>query len=77
MEFVFLGLGWFFSGRPFIGTLMFTLGAFYLTIVYGVIALLGDAAFLPSALVYVGLLIFSAVSSYNTYMRDATAGLAR
>lgn len=77
MEFVFLGLGWFFSGRPFIGTLMFTLGAFYLTIVYGVIALLGDSAFLPSALVYVGLLIFSGLSSYNTYMRDANAGLAR
>ena len=37
---------------------MFTLGAFYLTIVYGVIALLGDSAFVPSALVYVGLLNF-------------------
>lgn len=77
LEFVFLGLGWFFSARPFIGTLMFTLGAFYLTIVYVVIALVGDSAFLPSALVYVGLLIFSALSSYNTYMRDASEGLAR
>jgi cytochrome c oxidase cbb3-type subunit 1 len=76
LEIVFLGLGWFFSGRPFIGTLMFTLGAFYLTIVYGVVALLGDAAFLPSALVYAALLIFSAFSSYSTYMRDANAHLA-
>lgn len=77
LEFVFLGLGWFFSGRPFIGTLMFTLGAFYLTIVYGVIAIAGNGGpFLAAGLVYLALLVFSAIWSYTTYMRDATERLA-
>jgi hypothetical protein len=76
-EFVFLGLGWFFSGRPFIGTLMFTLGAFYLTIVYGIFALAGNLGpFLGVLIFYLAMLLFSALWSYTTYMHDATERLA-
>jgi cytochrome c oxidase cbb3-type subunit 1 len=71
MEFIFLGLGWFFSGRPFIGILMFSLGAIYLTVVYVVIATAGNGGPFPYLLAaYVSMLLLSAIGCYSSYMRD-------
>ncbi|MEO8286436.1 MAG: cbb3-type cytochrome c oxidase subunit I [Chloroflexota bacterium] len=75
LEACFLGLGWFFSGRPFIGIMMFSLGTIYLTIVYVVVAIAGNSGpFLTLLAIYVGLLILSGFACYRTYVRDSRLG---
>jgi hypothetical protein len=69
MECIFPGLGWFFSGRPFIGTMMFSLGTIYLTIVYVVIAIAGNAGpFLTLGILYLAIILLSGAASYRTYL---------
>lgn len=74
MELVFLGIGWFFSGRPFIGILMFSLGAIYLTVVYVVIAIAGVGAFPVLGAIYIAMLLLSGLGCYRSYVRDAALG---
>ena len=71
IEIVFLGLGWFFTGRPFIGIMLASLGALYLTIVYVVVGIAGNSDPLGAMLMlYVATLIISSVACYRTYRRD-------
>jgi hypothetical protein len=66
---VFPGLGWFFSGRPFIGIMMFSIGTIYLTVVYVVVALAGNTGpFLALVLVYVAMVLVSGMACYRTYL---------
>lgn len=68
MECIFPGLGWFFSGRPFMGILMFSLGTAYLTIVYVVVAFAGNAGpFLTLIIIYLVIILSSALACYRTY----------
>lgn len=80
MECIFPGLGWFFSGRPFIGILMFSLGTIFLTVVYVVIAIAGNGGpFLALALTYLAIILCSGFACYRTYMtslRDETLQVA-
>ncbi|MGA7732818.1 MAG: cbb3-type cytochrome c oxidase subunit I [Chloroflexia bacterium] len=77
LECVFPGLGWFFSGRPFIGIMMFSLGTIYLTIVYVVVAIAGNTGpFLALVLVYLAMVLASGATCYRTYvssLRDEAA----
>jgi cbb3-type cytochrome oxidase subunit 1 len=76
LEFVFLGLGWFFSGRPFIGILMFSLGTVYLTIVYVVLAVASNSSPFPYLLaIYAAMTLLSAVGCYRSYVRDVRTGI--
>ncbi len=69
LECVFLGLGWFYSGRPFIGIMMFSIGTIYLTIVYVVIAIAGNGGpFLSLGLIYLSMVLASAITCYRTYL---------
>jgi hypothetical protein len=69
LEVVFPGLGWFFSGRPFIGIMMFSIGTIYLTVVYVVVALAGNTGpFLALVLVYVAMVLVSGMACYRTYL---------
>ena len=71
MEALFLGLGWFFSGRPFIGILMFSLGTGYLTVVYVVLAVAGNSGPFPVLLaIYAAMIILSGTGCYRSYVRD-------
>ena len=71
LEMLFLGLGWFYSGRPFIGILMFSLGTGYVSIAFVVLAIAENTGPVPVLLaVYVSLLLLSAWGVYRTYMRD-------
>lgn len=80
MECIFPGLGWFFSGRPFIGILMFSLGTLYLTIVYVVVAIAGNSGPLLTLLfIYILIALASGAASYRTYvssMKDDAAQTA-
>ncbi|MDQ5824990.1 MAG: cbb3-type cytochrome c oxidase subunit I [Chloroflexota bacterium] len=68
----FLGLGWFYSGRPFIGVMLMSGWVGFLTIIYVVLAILEDAALLGALLLpYVVCAILSAIGCYRSYMRDA------
>ncbi|MEO5952431.1 MAG: hypothetical protein ABIQ44_08220, partial [Chloroflexia bacterium] len=69
MECIFPGLGWFFSGRPFIGTMLFSIGTIFLTVVYVVIAIAGNGGpFLTLGLIYLAIILSSAASCYRTYI---------
>jgi cytochrome c oxidase cbb3-type subunit 1 len=71
LELIFLGLGWFFSGRPFMGILMFSLGTGYVSIAFVVLAIAENTAPAPYLLaIYAVLLLLSAGAVYRTYMRD-------
>lgn len=79
--FGFLGLGWIYSGRPFIGIM--ALGSWaggFWTFTYVVFAVAGGAGLLPVLLVpYFMTPVLSAVGCYRSYMRDVRlreAGLA-
>jgi hypothetical protein len=75
LEVAFLGLGWFFSGRPFIGILMFSLGTIYLTVVYVVVAVAGNTGPFPYLLaIYVSMIVLSGLSCYRSYLRDTRLG---
>lgn len=67
----FLGLGWFFSGRPFIGVILMSGWVGFLTVIYVVVAIAEDASMLPGLMLayYIGAL-FSAIACYRSYMRD-------
>ena len=69
MECIFPGLGWFFSGRPFMGTMMFSLGTIFLTVVYVVIAFAGNGGpFLTLGIIYLAIIFLSATFCYRTYV---------
>jgi hypothetical protein len=68
----FLGLGWFYSGRPFIGVMLMSGWVGFLTIIYVVLAILEDGSLIMALLLpYVGFAILSAIGCYRSYMRDA------
>jgi hypothetical protein len=72
-EIVFLGLGWFFTGRPFIGIMLASLGALYLTIVYVVVGIAGNSdPLMGMLLAYLGSLLVSSLACYRTYRRDVS-----
>jgi hypothetical protein len=69
LECIFPGLGWFFSGRPFIGIMMFSLGTVYLTIVYVVVAIAANTGpALALLLVYLAMVLVSGAMCYRTYL---------
>lgn len=68
----FLGLGWFYSGRPFIGVMLMSGWVGFLTIIYVVLAIMEDAGLLSALLVpYALCAILSAIGCYRSYMREA------
>ncbi|MEA2574640.1 MAG: hypothetical protein QOH93_1938, partial [Chloroflexia bacterium] len=68
----FLGLGWFYSGRPFIGVMLMSGWVGFLTIIYVVLAIVGNASLLATLMVpYFAFAIMSAIGCYRSYMRDA------
>ncbi|HEY0071164.1 MAG TPA: cbb3-type cytochrome c oxidase subunit I [Chloroflexia bacterium] len=68
----FLGLGWFYSGRPFIGVMLMSGWVGFLTIIYVVLAILEDATLLATLLLpYFVCAILSAIGCYRSYMREA------
>jgi hypothetical protein len=72
LECVFPGLGWFFSGRPFIGIIMFSLGTAYLTLVYIVIAVAASGGPFPVlAGLYIATVLSSSVLCYRSYLSDS------
>jgi hypothetical protein len=75
LEIAFLGLGWFFSGRPFMGILMFSLGTVYLTVVYVVLAVASNTGPFPYLLaIYVTMIVLSGLGCYRSYLRDTRLG---
>lgn len=71
----FLGLGWFYSGRPFIGVTLISGWVGLLTAVYVVVAIAEDASMLPALLLAYYLSAWvSAVGCYRSYMRDVREG---
>ena len=73
-----MGVGWLYSGRPFIGMMLMGGWISLLTIAYVILAIAGGAALLPFLLViFFGLAVFSGVSCYRTYLRDARQSLMR
>jgi cytochrome c oxidase cbb3-type subunit 1 len=73
----FMGMGWFFSGRPFIGVMMLGswAGGFW-TFAYVVFAVSGGASLLPVLLVpYFVLPVLSGLTAYRTYLRDIRRAL--
>jgi cytochrome c oxidase cbb3-type subunit 1 len=74
----FLGMGWLFSGRPFIGIMLLGswAGGFW-TFVYVVLAAAGGDSLLPVLLVpYFTLPVLSGISAYRTYIQQARRHLA-
>jgi hypothetical protein len=75
MEVIFLGLGWFFSGRPFVGIMMFSLGAIYLTVAYVVVAIAGNSGPFPYLIAaYAAMIVLSGLGCYRSYMSDSRLG---
>lgn len=67
-----MGLGWFYTGRPFIGIMLMSGWVGFLTILYLVVAIMGNASLLFALLVpYFVLAILSGLGCYRSYMRDA------
>lgn len=72
----FMGIGWLYSGRPFIGIMLLGGWISLLTIAYVILAIAGGAALLPYLLViFLALTLFSAVTCYRSYLRDARLSL--
>ena len=67
----FMGVGWLYSGRPFIGIML--LGGWiagFLTFMYVVLAVAGGASALPYLLaLFYTFTILSGVTCYRSYMR--------
>lgn len=73
----FLGFGWFISGRPFIAVMLMSGWVSFLTILYVVIAILGNAnLFVLLMLPYFVIAVLSGIGCYRSYMRDARTTLA-
>lgn len=76
--FGFMGMGWVFSGRPFVGIMLLGswAGGFW-TFAYVVLAVAGGAGLLPVLLVpYFAIPVLSAIGCYRSYMRDVRLHLA-
>lgn len=72
----FLGLGWFYSGRPFIGVMLMGGWVGFLTIVYVVLAILEDSSLLAALLLpYLLCAMLSAVGCYRSYRRGVREDL--
>lgn len=68
----FMGLGWFYSGRPFIGVMLMSGWVGFLTIIYVVLAIVEDASLLAALLFpYIICALLSAAGCYRSYMREA------
>ncbi len=77
LELLFVGIGWFFSGRPFVGLMALSGAVGYTSVAYVVIAIAGNSAFLPFLIgMYYVAALFSALGCYRSYMRDARLHLA-
>jgi heme/copper-type cytochrome/quinol oxidase subunit 1 len=74
----FMGMGWIFSGRPFIGIMLLgSWGGGFWTFVYVVLAVAGGASLLPFLLIpYFALPVLSGLLAYRTYLAHARAHLA-
>jgi cbb3-type cytochrome oxidase subunit 1 len=74
----FMGVGWLYSGRPFIGIML--LGGWiagFLTFMFVVLAIAGGAAALPYLLMlYYAFTILSGVVCYRSYLREARLHIA-
>jgi cytochrome c oxidase cbb3-type subunit 1 len=74
----FMGVGWLYSGRPFIGIML--LGGWiagFLTFMYVVLAVAGGASALPFLLaLYYAFTIFSGVACYRSYLRETRQQIA-
>lgn len=67
-----MGLGWFYSGRPFIGVMLMSGWVGFLTILYVVLAIIGNASLLFVMLIpYFMVAVLSGLGCYRSYMRDA------
>ncbi|MFL5733206.1 MAG: cbb3-type cytochrome c oxidase subunit I [Chloroflexia bacterium] len=73
-----MGIGWLYSGRPFIGIMLLGAWISLLTIAYVILAIAGGATLLPALLgIFICLTLLSSISCYRSYVRDARAHLAR
>ncbi len=75
----FMGMGWIFSGRPFVGIMLLgSWGGGFWTFVYVVLAVAGGAGLLPVLLVpYFVLPVLSGLLAYRSYMQNAKEHLAQ
>jgi hypothetical protein len=75
----FMGMGWIYSGRPFVGIMMLgSWGGGFWTFVYVVLAVAGGDQLLPVLLIpYFTLPVLSGIGCYRSYMRDTRQYLAR
>ena len=72
-----MGIGWLFSGRPFIGIML--LGGWisgFLTFMYVVSAIAGGTIIPYFAVIFYTFTLISGFNCYRSYMRDARARLA-
>lgn len=74
----FMGMGWLYSGRPFVGIMLLgSWGGGFWTFVYVVLAVAGGASLIPVLLVpWFGLPVLSGIGCYRSYIRDARHRLA-
>jgi len=75
----FMGIGWLYSGRPFVGIMLLGGWISLLTIAYVILAIAGAgaSALLPVLLViFLCLTFLSAIGCYRSYLRDARTHLA-
>ncbi len=71
LEMVFIGIGWVFSGRPFVGVMVMAAGVSFTTVVYVILAIAGgDALLVPLLMSYYAIAIVSSINCYRSYMRD-------
>jgi hypothetical protein len=72
-----MGIGWLYSGRPFIGIMLLGGWISLLTIAYVILAIAGGAGLLPLLLVvFLCLTVLSSFGCYRSYLRDAYMHLA-
>ena len=73
----FPGLGWFYSGRPFIGIMLLgAWGGMFWTFTYVVLASGGSGLLTALLIVYFALGTLSGIGCYRSYLRDARLHLA-
>ena len=73
----FMGVGWLYSGRPFIGIMLLGAWISLLTIAYVILAIAGSAGLLPLLLViFLCLTLLSGIGCYRSYLRDARTHLS-
>ncbi len=75
----FMGMGWIYSGRPFIGIMLLgSWGGGFWTFVYVVLAVAGGAGLLPFLLIpYFALPFISGLLAYRSYLLHARAHLSQ